>query len=69
MPIDNLNIKISFPDIATARMYLIWIYILFLLGVDVIGDIGYGFVMWQANSINNGNKTIDSYGQMAQYMT
>ena len=36
--------------------------LLFVLGVDVICDIGHVFVMWQTNSdIDHGNKTLDSY--------
>ena len=31
----------------------------FVLGVDVIGDIGYVFATWQAHNIDHGNKTRD----------
>ena len=30
----------------------------FVLGVDVIGDIGHVFVVWQADNIDHGNKTL-----------
>ena len=42
---------------------------LFVLDVDAIGDIGHVFVMWQADNIEHGNKTLDSYRIVHDIMT
>ena len=42
---------------------------LFVLVVDVIGDIGHVFVIWNADNTDHGNKTLDSYGTVHDIMT